>query len=471
MLNQAYDPEEFRQSGHQIIDFLADELARSLNRDADQVLPWTDPQTAFTEVEQWLADSEQARTDGSFRIRELFEKVHSRCIRLHHPNYMGHQINPPLPVAALAGLMSDLLNNGMGVYEMGIAGTAIERFVVQQVARQFGFNSQSDGVLTSGGTLGNLTALLAARSVQAPDDVWQGGHQSPLAIFTSDQAHYCVDRAARIMGLGEEGVVLIPTDDQYRMRTDLLSEHWQQAQSAGRHVIAVVGSACSTATGSFDNLEAIGRFCQQHKVWFHVDGAHGAAAAFSSKYRSCVAGIELADSVTLDFHKLLMTPALATAVVYRNGAHGRQAFPQKAEYLWEENTNPSHQEVDCDLARRTFECTKTMTGFKFFSILAAHGNEVFDANVTRLFELASEFADLISGSADFELAIQPQSNIVCFRHLPNDPQESSEHAIAEFNRRHSQIADRTRRVLHCANQAERTAIHANDDRQSIHDHG
>jgi L-2,4-diaminobutyrate decarboxylase len=413
-LHRAYDPDEFRKSAHQIVDFLADQLEASLAGQQAQVLPWIKPQQAFEEVGTWISRSPETEPQTEFQLLELFEQVYSRCIRLHHPNYLGHQISPPLPVAALAGLMSDLLNNGMGVFEMGIAGTAIERYVIKSVAAKFGMDEQADGVLTSGGTLGNLTALLAARRVKAQCDVWQQGTERPLAILVSDQAHYCMDRAVRIMGWGEQGLVRVPTDAQFRMRVDLLDECVDEAVRRGRQVIAVVGSACSTATGSFDDLTSIGNFCRQHDLWFHVDGAHGAAAAYSEKYRGLVQGIELADSVTLDFHKLLMTPALATAIIYRNGQHGKETFSQRAEYLWSENTSAEVNPDDDwhDLARRTFECTKTMTGLKIFSIMAAHGTEIFSANVTKLFDLAKEFADLIEAAPDFELAIHPQSNIV-----------------------------------------------------------
>ena len=416
-LERAYDAEQFRKTAHQIVDFLADQLGESLAGNQDQVLPWIDPNAAMDEVCSWIAHSKEPASRNKFELPHLFEQVFSRCIRLHHPRYMGHQISPPLPVTAIASLMGDLLNNGMGVFEMGIAGTAMERFVIKSIAEQLGMGPQADGVLTSGGSLGNLTALLAARSAKAPQDVWREGTEQPLAVLVSQQAHYCIDRAARIMGWGEQGVIRVPTNDEFCVRVDALDDCLAEAANRGRHVVAVVGSACSTATGSFDDLRALAKFCRRHDIWFHVDGAHGAAAAYSRKYRKLVSGIELADSVTLDFHKLLMTPALATAVIFRNGQAGTTVFSQRADYLWKEHSTDQQDDPGYDLARRTFECTKTMTSLKIFSILAAHGPEIFAANVTRLFDSAREFADLIEASPDFELACRPQSNIVCYRYV------------------------------------------------------
>ena len=110
---------------------------------------------------------------------------------------------PPVPVAAMAGFFSDMMNNGMGVYEMGIAGTAIERIVIKEVCQKLGFSEEADGIMTCGGSLANLTALLAARSHCSPYKDWTEGTSEPLALMVSEQSHYCVDRAARIMAGGK----------------------------------------------------------------------------------------------------------------------------------------------------------------------------------------------------------------------------------------------------------------------------
>ena len=410
-LHEAYSPDQFRAAGHQLVDQLADHLATMLNSKEPTVLPWQTPEQAYERV------NELAHTDA----QTVFKETLASCIRLHHPHFTGHQITPPLPTAALAGLLADLINNGMGVYEMGTIGTAFERYVIKTVAQQFGMGEQADGVLTSGGSLGNLTALLAARRFKSSHDVWSEGHREPLAVMVSEQAHYCVDRAARVMGWGEQGVIRIPVDNDFRMDTQALGHHLQQSREAGLNVIAVIGSACSTATGSFDDLNAIADFCEANNLWFHVDGAHGAAVTFSEKHRHLVAGIERADSAVLDFHKLLMTPALATALVFRDGRNGYQTFAQKAQYLWSD----PESETWYELARRTFECTKTMYGLKVFSIIAEHGTSIFAANVDRLHSLSNQFAQLIVDTDDFELLIQPQTNIVCFRFL-GDPIRSAQ---------------------------------------------
>jgi L-2,4-diaminobutyrate decarboxylase len=406
MVCEVYDAEAFRKSGHQLVDFLADQLTAMKSGLNEKTLPWADQNEVLDEVDGW----------ASLESGELFEQVFQRCIRLHDPRYMGHQLMPPAPVTALAGMFTEFMNNGMGVYEMGPAGSAIEHWLMKKVATEFGLGEAADGFMTHGGTLANLTGMLAARAAHCPD-AWQTGKPDNLAVMVSEQAHYCMDRAARVMGWGADGVIGVPCDEEYRMRTDLLGAELEKARSAGKRVIAVCGTACTTSTGSVDDLRAIGQFCSQHDLWFHVDGAHGAAVAFSDKYRSLVDGMELADSIGMDFHKMLLAPAVTSAVLFKKGNDAYRTFAQDADYLLR---NDGDEDPWHDVARRTFECTKTMLGLKVFSIVANHGWQVFDAAVTQLIDLASCFADQVEATEDFELALRPQANILCFRHVGGD---------------------------------------------------
>jgi L-2,4-diaminobutyrate decarboxylase len=190
-----------------------------------------------------------------------------------------------------------------------------------------------------------------------------------------------------------------------------LEAYYQKAKADGKEVIAVVGSACTTATGSFDDLNAIASFCRKYDLWFHVDGAHGAALAFSGKYAQVISGIDQADSVAMDFHKMLLTPSITTALVFREGENSYRTFSQKAEYLF----NKEEPEW-FNLAKRTFECTKLMIGFKAYSILRTYGTALFDEYVTWVCDLGFILADLVRERKDLDLAIEPFCNIVCFRY-------------------------------------------------------
>jgi L-2,4-diaminobutyrate decarboxylase len=408
-----FDPETFREQGRSLVDHLADYLHRALRGDLP-VLPWRPPaelaaawETPFSE-----APDSDPRALGSLLARVIAESNH-----LHHPRYVGHQVTAPLPAAALADLASALLNNSMAVYEMGPSATAIERAVIRFLASRLGYGPGADGVLTHGGSIGNLTALLAARQAKAGFDAWTDGSAAgpPLAVLGSAQAHYCVARAAQIMGWGKGGFVPVPVDDRFRLRPEALDAAFARAVDAGRRPIAVAASACSTATGSFDPLPEIASFCEERGLWLHVDGAHGASAALSEKTRHLVAGIERADSVVWDAHKMMLVPGLVTAVLFRDGARSYEAFAQEASYLFE-GADPAEEWFN--IGTRTLECTKRMLGVQLYAVLAIHGTKYFGDYVAEMFDRAARFAERLAREPDFELALPPQCNIVCFRHRP-----------------------------------------------------
>lgn len=420
-MKHIYDSQTFRKSGHELIDLLADHLTAA-QQGKIPVLPWETPDNQFAFWEKYDLEDGSANT--------LFKDIIARSIALNHPRYAGHQISPVAPVTALAALVAAFMNNGMGVYEMGPASTAIEKVVIKFFAEAIGYAAVADGFLTSGGTLANLTALLAARSVHAHTDVWQAGHTGQkLAIMVSAEAHYCVDRAARIMGFGEQGILKIETNDRFQMQTELLNKQFEKAKENGFQVIAIVGSACTTSTGSYDDLDAIADFAERRRIWFHVDGAHGGAAIFSEKYKSLLHGVHRADSVVIDCHKMLMAPAIMTALVFKKSQDAYKTFNQKAQYLWKEAAD----EEWYNLAKRTFECTKEMMSIKFFCMMQLYGKQGFAQFVETLYDLGKTFAKLIKKRPQLELAAEPESNIVCFRMY------NSELDLSENNRINSYI--------------------------------
>ena len=158
------------------------------------------------------------------------------------------------------------------------------------------------------------------------------------------------------MGLGEHGIIKIPVTKEFSMNTDLLESKFKQAKDKGIEIFAIVGSAPSTATGIFDNLEVIGAFAKKHNIWFHADGAHGGAGVFSNKYKHTLKGIDQADSVVIDGHKMMMMPALTTALLFKDEVNAKTTFTQKADYL----LSDSEHEDWYNSGKRTFECTKNM---------------------------------------------------------------------------------------------------------------
>ncbi len=408
-LIDAYGAESFRHLGHAWIDRLAQALAAAAAR-APKVAPTPRPSAGF--LEGWrarLMGAGGAPADPLALLGEILDG----STHLHHPRYMGHQVSAPLPLSALCQAAVALLNNSAAVFEMGPVASGLEQALVRWMANKVGFDERADGVFVSGGSLANLLGILAARHERAGFSVWRDGAHAgpPLAALTSSQSHYSSGRAVQLMGWGEAGLVKVACDARYRLRPEELEGAKAAAERAGRRVVAVVASACSTATGSFDPLPPIADFCERHGLWLHVDGAHGASAVLSPRHRHKLVGLERADSVVWDAHKMLMMPSLATSIVFRDGAVARRLFAQEASYLFREGDT-------LDLGQRTIECTKPMLGLPLFVCLAAYGEAMFAEHVAACFDLAARFGEQLAELPYFELAVPPECNIVCFRHLP-----------------------------------------------------
>jgi len=408
LLRKAFDPEEFRREGKKIVDLLADFLASSRPDVRPQAYPWEDPESMLA---SWAG---RFGSGPSTPFADLLPEILRRSNDLLHPRFVGHQCTTALPLAALGGFAGQFLNNGSAIYEMGPVNVAMERQLIRWMAGLAGYGPGADGVFTSGGSSGNLTALLAARQAAAEGDIWRGGvaGEPPLAVLASAQCHYSVRRSVAVMGLGEEAFVPVEVDGKFHMTAEGFRAALAEAGRRGRRPFVLVANGCSTATGSYDDLELAADWAASAGLWLHVDGAHGAGALLSSKYRHLLRGLERTDSFVWDAHKNMLMPALITAVVFRDGNHSYEAFSQKASYLFEK----SAAEEWYNYAHRTMECTKTMMGMRLFISLAAYGTDFFGGYVTAAWDLAREFARRLRAAGDFETAVEPESNIVCFRY-------------------------------------------------------
>lgn len=424
-LRKAYDPERFGRLARQIVADLETHLREAQARTAPASMPWTSP-----EEERAFWSERMQMPEG---LAEFMRLVVSRSNGLQDPRYMGHQVAVPFPDGALVGMVTDLLNNGGAIYEMGPTNSAMEEVLMARIGRMMGFPEGCGGVMCHGGTLANLVALLAARRWTAgPDaDPWRVGDDAQGAVLVSAQAHYCVDRAVRIMGWGQDGVGLVDTDDRHGITAEGLDAAMATMEAKGRRVVSVVGSACTTSTGAYDDLHLLADFADRHGLWFHVDGAHGAPAVFSKRHAQLVAGMGRAHSVAMDFHKIMGVPALCTGLFYGRHDHSFLPFTQEAEYLWSDAEEPEWW----NFGKRTFECTKRMLSTRVAAVIEEHGTEIWGHLVDRLFALGAELARQIVERPQFELAMQPQANIVCFRLIPTSLADAGADVINRFTER------------------------------------
>ena len=342
---------------------------------------------------------------------------------IHHPNYIGHQVAVPHVASGIADFINGTINNPMAIYEMGPAAAVIEKFLINWMLEKIGWfkgdhlgdfkrqKNNGGGILTHGGSLANLTALCAARANIAPD-AWEKGTPNDLVILVSEESHYSIARAASIMGLGKEAIVTVAVDHLRVLKPEALLPTYQKVKAAGKRVMAVVGNACTTATGLYDPLDEIGAFCEAHNLWYHVDGAHGASALLSEKEKSLLKGIERADSVIWDAHKMMRTSALCAAVLFKDQRAMEGAFQQKGSYLFHQK-----EEIGFDLMPYTVECTKSAIGTKLFWVLAAEGEKGISNYIEKTHQNTRLFHGILKKHPDFHCPYFPESNILCFQYI------------------------------------------------------
>jgi len=222
--------------------------------------------------------------------------------------------------------------------------------------------------------------------------------------------HYSIERAAGIMGIGVNSVYPMEVDDRGAIIPAKLEGIYKRILDDNKVPFALVANACSTSVGIYDPIDEIGDFCKEKNIWFHVDGAHGASILLSKKYRHLLKGIEKADSVTWDTHKMLRVPTLCAALLVKDHKTLDNAFQQEASYLFHDKDQPGF-----DFLNRTIECTKSGLGLRFFMTVAGMGKNALSDYLERQNELTDQAYDFISNQEGYTCAVRPESNILCFR--------------------------------------------------------
>ncbi len=353
------------------------------------------------------------------KLKEFVQLYLQNSTSLHNPGYLGHQCAAPHYSAALSAFIDAHMNNVTAIYEMGPAASAIEFFMVNWMLEKVGWQTEQvnassqlnegGGVFVNGGSMANLLCLIAARKFAIPN-IYELGSLGNQAYMVAENAHYSITKAIEIMGVGQTGIYPIPLKRNGSINTDTLNDVLTTIRQDQKIPVCLVANACNTAIGTYDDLTTIGAFCQQNDLWLHIDGAHGASALLSSKHRIKLKGIQSANSLIWDAHKMMQTPSLCAAALVRNKQHLNQAMHQEASYLFHEKENPG-----IDFLHRTIECTKGSLATKLFFSLAHSGEKALEQFIDSQYQMALTAYELLQKTHGIEVAISPESNILCFR--------------------------------------------------------
>lgn len=358
---------------------------------------------------------EEFPSDGR-PVAEIIERLEKQVLadanQYYHPMYMGHQTSAPLPIGIWMESIIGALNQSLAVWEMSPTASMIEHQIVGWLARLAGYGAGAGGTMTSGGTEANFTAMLAARNAALPNAWEDGVGADPPVVVYGEHAHYAVTRAIGQLGIGRKRGISIASRD-YKVDVDLMRAALERLRDEGKRVMAVVATAGTTATGAFDDLEAIGAMCEERGIWFHVDGAHGASALFASKPPRALNGLRFSRSLAWDPHKMMLLPLAAGMVLTRDERDLERAFAQQAPYLF--HGGKSTRIVDQGI--RSFQCSRRADVLKLWAVIQRFGSNGLGRLHDHLCNTARLLYEAIQERDDFEALHEPESNILCFRYL------------------------------------------------------
>jgi aromatic-L-amino-acid decarboxylase len=340
-------------------------------------------------------------------LKTLFGRVIPHSLNTASPGYLAYIPGGGLFHAAVADLIANATNRYVGVWLAGPGLVQLETNVIRWCCAMAGLPKDAGGVLTSGGSLANLTALTAARHARLPPRFQDG------VLYVSDQVHHSVVKAARVVGILPDHVREIPTDAAFKMRVDLLRDAIAQDRGAGRLPFCVVGNGGTTNTGAVDDLPALGALCAREKLWFHVDAAYGGFFALTRRGKTALAGLEHADSITLDPHKGLFLPYGTGCLLVRDVAQLKAAHQVTAAYM-----PPSQQDAGhWDFADLSVELSRDWRGLRVWLPIKMHGAKVFRAALDEKLDLARELAQRLATLPDVEV-VEPTLSLLAFRLVP-----------------------------------------------------
>jgi len=376
------NPEQMRALGEDALDLVVDFIEQRATAPAD--------------------DRSHPVPDNVEDVLEYVGHAAQQSVDPAGPGYLAYIPGGGLYTAAIADFITAAVNRYTTVAALSPGFVQIEQQTIRWIADLFRFPHEAQGILTTGGSLANFSAIVTAREAR------EGNGET---IYVDDQAHHSIAKAAALAGFPPTAIRVIPSDDDLRMDVDAL----HTALKRDRNPCAVVASAGTTNTGAVDDLDAIADLAQQHNLWFHVDAAYGGFFQLTERGKQKLHGIEKADSITLDPHKGMFLPYGSGCLIVRDGAELKRAHTAGAEYLQDlpDVGLPNYAEYSPELSR-------AFRGLRIWLPLQLHGEQAFAEALDEKLDLTRHAYDRLKANEDFELPWEPELSVVAFRH-PDGP--------------------------------------------------
>jgi aromatic-L-amino-acid/L-tryptophan decarboxylase len=399
-------PDEFRALGYRAVDLVAEQLALPPGAPCRRPVP--------EQVRDGLRSQPLPATGRSPEdiLQAFAREIMPYPMGNGSPRFFAWVNSPPAPLGVLAELLAAAVNPSVAGGDH--AATYIEHAVLGWLKQLVGYPAGSGGILVSGGSMANLTALAAMRFAKARGDIRAQGQASepaPMVVYTSAQGHACIEKAVEVLGIGHEYLRKIPVDADWRMDAGRLRAQIAADRAAGLRPVCVAASAGTVNTGAIDQLDAIADVCAAEDLWFHVDGAYGAVGVLAEQTAGLYAGMERADSLALDPHKWLYVPVECGCTFVRDAQAMRDAFSLVPPYLRDDTGLPWFSEFG-------IQQTRGFRALKLWMVLQQIGVAGYRELIGRDITLARYLQERIRRHDDFELLAAGPLSVTCFRYSP-----------------------------------------------------
>ncbi len=434
------DLDEFRRIGSEVIEAIADYHANLARR---RVLPNTTPEEV---VAQFAGDFSEDGESAEALVTDWRERVVPLLTAIGSPRHFAYVNGSGAMIGIVAEALAACTNTNAGAWKLGPAATEIERQCVRWIADFIGYPTNTGGLLVSGGTMANYTALLTALRHTAPYDSTGDGLQDAarsgrFLIYMADhEGHVSIIRVADMMNLGRNAVRLVPSLSDFTMDVEALDHLLAADRARGDHPFCVVAQLGSVNVGAIEPLDALADVCAKHGVWLHGDGACGLLAAGISETRARFRGIERADSLSFDAHKFLGVPNDCGVVLVRHAERLRRAFSITAPYL---RGSLDSQDVALDYLEYGPQMSRAFRALKVWMVLRFFGARGLRDLFSKNLGLTKRLHHLVRDHPDFEVLHEPILYLYCFRYVPNGLAErQNEPAVqAQLDRLNQEIVE------------------------------
>jgi aromatic-L-amino-acid decarboxylase len=418
------DPEVFRREAHRIADWIADYFAAP---ERYPVLSRVRP----GDVRNALPAEAPAHGEPFNAIFDDFERIILPGItHWNHPGFFAYFAITGSAPGVLGEFLSAALNVQAMLWRTSPAATELEEVTLAWLRRLIHLPDTFEGVIYDTASISSLHALAAAREEAVPGVRTQGLAGRPdlprLRVYCSEHAHSSIDKAALLLGLGQDGVRHVPADREFRMRPDTLASAIEDDRNAGWTPIAVVATVGTTSTTSVDPVEEIAEICRRERVWLHVDAAYAGVAAMLPEYAWILRGAARADSLVVNPHKWLFTPFDLSVLYSRRMDSVRAAFALTPEYLKTVEAAPVRNLMDTGI-----QLGRRFRALKLWMVMRHFGADGLRVRIAEHIRLAREFAQWVDDSSEFERAAPAPFSVVCFRAKGND--ELNERLLQNLN--------------------------------------